>query len=145
MSMAGPANALLAYEAGEVDIATAPDGTSSGSSQILSSPPNTVRPHRQAINFYSFNNSRGPTANKDFRIALIQAIDKPALIDSTWAGLGQGANSVIMPGIPGHQPDLNPYPYDLNAARRHMDKALVELGVNSARNSEPYVPNPLRF
>ena len=132
MSMAGPANALLAYEAGEVDIATVPD---EDVERVKSDPvfaPEYREAPQQAINFYSFNNSRGPTANKDFRIALIQAIDKPALINSTWAGLGQGANSVIMPGIPGHQPDLNPYPYDLNAARRHMDKALVELGVGSA-------------
>jgi oligopeptide transport system substrate-binding protein len=63
---------------------------------------------------------------------LAQAIDKQALIDATFAGLGQVANSFIMPGIPGYQPDLDPYPYDLDSARAHMDKALTELGVDSA-------------
>ena len=45
----------------------------------------------------------GPTANKDFRIALTQAIDKKAFIDATFAGVGEPANSFVMPGIPGYQ------------------------------------------
>jgi len=50
----------------------------------------------------------------------------------TYAGIGQVANSFIMPGIPGYQPDLDPYPFDLGSARLHMYKALTELGVGSA-------------
>ena len=136
MSMAGPAHALLAYEAGEIDIAEVPD---EDVERVKSDPvlaPEYRESPQQSINFYSFNYLQGPTANKDFRIALIQAIDKRAMIDSTWAGLGEGANSVIMPGIPGHQPDLNPYPHDLDAAKRHMAKALVALGVGSAAQLE---------
>jgi oligopeptide transport system substrate-binding protein len=132
MSMAGPADAMLAYEAGELDIAEVPseDVERVKPDPVFAAEYREVR--QQSINFYSFNTLDGPTANKDFRIALTQSIDKQALIESTWAGLGQAANSVVMPGIPGHQPDLNPYPYDLDAARRHMDKALAGLGVSSA-------------
>jgi oligopeptide transport system substrate-binding protein len=132
MSMGGPAPAMLAYEAGEIDMTEVPD---EDVERVKSNPvlaPEYREVPQQSINFYSFNNLRGPTANEDFRIALIQAIDKRAMIESTWAGLGQSANSVVMPGIPGHQADLNPYPYDLDAARRHMEEALVGLGVGSA-------------
>ena len=70
--------------------------------------------------------------NKDFRIALTQAIDKKAFIDATFAGLGDPANSFVMPGIPGYQADLDPYPFDLAAAKEHMTTALAAIGVASA-------------
>jgi oligopeptide transport system substrate-binding protein len=142
MSMLKPGAAQLAYEADEIDIVKVPEEDV----QRVKSDPLLSAEYREtpqlAIGFYSFNNFQdpaldsyskpGPTANKDFRIALTQAIDKQALIDSAWAGLGQVANSVVMPGIPGYQPDLNPYPYDLDEARQHMDKALAALGASSA-------------
>ena len=43
-----------------------------------------------------------PTANKNFRIALTQAIDKQSFIAATFAGLGKVANSFVMPGLPGY-------------------------------------------
>jgi oligopeptide transport system substrate-binding protein len=139
--LADPAAAQAAYEADEIDMVQTP----SEDIQRIKNDPTLGAEYREVpqltINFYSFNNFQnpnvesyarpGPTANKDFRIALTQAIDKHALIDTTFAGLGLVANSFIMPGIPGHQPDLNPYPYDLDSARQHMDKALAELGVGS--------------
>jgi oligopeptide transport system substrate-binding protein len=139
MSMSGLAPAQLAYEAGEIDVVKVPneDVQRVKTDPVLGAEYGEAT--QLAIGFYSFNNFQdpkldsyaepGPTANKDFRIALIQAIDKQALIDTTWAGLGQVANSFIMPGIPGHQPDLNPYPYDLDSARQRMDGALAALGV----------------
>ncbi len=44
----------------------------------------------------------------------------------------QVANSFVMPGIPGYQPDLDPYPFDLASAKDHMAKALAALGKTSA-------------
>jgi len=85
-----------------------------------------------AITYYTYNNKTGPTANKDFRIALTQAIDKKAFIDATFAGIGEVANSMVMPGIPGYQKDLDPYPYDLASAKQHMTTALAALGVKDA-------------
>ena len=37
-----------------------------------------------------------------------------------------------MPGIPGYQADLDPYPFDLASAKDHMTKALAALGKTSA-------------
>ena len=53
-----------------------------------------------------------PTINKDFRIALTEAIDKQAFIDATFSGIGQVANSFIMPGLPGYDESINPYPFE---------------------------------
>jgi oligopeptide transport system substrate-binding protein len=143
ISMFGePGQAQAAYEAGEIDMVRTPNEDV----RRVRSDPVLRAEYRElpvlAINYYAFNNFQdptgaryadpGPTANMDFRIALIQAIDKQAMIDATYGGLGRVANSFIMPGIPGHQPNLNPYPYDLDSAREHMDNALVELGVGSA-------------
>ena len=100
-----------------------------------------------SITFYNFNNygdpekanfaNPGPTKNKNFRIALTQAIDKQAFIQATYAGLGQVANSIVMPGLPGYDETIDPYPFDLDAAKASMDKALAELGFSSAAEIPP--------
>jgi oligopeptide transport system substrate-binding protein len=78
-----------------------------------------------------------PTVNKDFRIALTQAIDKQSFIDTTFSGIGQVANSFVMPGLPGYDETINPYPFDLDAAKQHMDTALKAMGYSSASEIRP--------
>ncbi len=73
-----------------------------------------------------------PTANKNFRIALTQAIDKEAFKNATYAGIGQVANSFVMPGIPGYDETIDPYPFNLDAAKASMALALKELNVGTA-------------
>ena len=144
-----PAQAMAAYEAGEIDtflpvptedverVKNDPD-LSQGYSELPG----------LSITYYTFNNGNDatgkkklarcedpkacPTANKNFRIALTQAIDKQAFIDATFNGLGPVANSFVMPGLPGYDESINPYPFDLDAAKASMDKALAELGYASA-------------
>ena len=143
MSMRGdPAQAQLAYEAGELDIVVTPPEDV----DRVRNDPGLGAEYRETdwlgVSWLAFNNYQdpslasfadpGPTANKNFRIALTQAIDKQTFIDATLGGLGTAANSVVMPGIPGYQPDLNRYPFDLDSARAHMDIALAELGVKKA-------------
>ena len=95
--------------------------------------PQVIEIPQLAITYYDYNNGIDPktlkpfaacadlkacpTMNKDFRIALTQAIDKKAFIDATFAGVGELANSFVMPGIPGYQPDLDPYPFDLDGGQ----------------------------
>ena len=42
-----------------------------------------------------------------------------------------------MPGLPGYSEAINPYPYDPEAAKASMDKALAELGFASAAEIPP--------
>lgn len=133
MSMtAEPAQAQAAFEAEELDMVQTP---SEEVIRVKADPvlgPMVQEIETTSIVYYDFNNKTGPTANKNFRIALTRAIDKKAFIDATYAGVGSPANSFIMPGIPGYQPDLDPYPYDLAKAQEAMTLALQELGVPNA-------------
>jgi oligopeptide transport system substrate-binding protein len=127
-----PAQGQAAFEAGELDMVLTP---SEDIQRVKADPtlgPMAVDIPQLAITYYTYNNKTGPTANKDFRIALTQAIDKKAFIDATFAGIGQPANSFVMPGIPGYQEDLDPYPFDLASAKEHMTTALAALGVKDA-------------
>jgi oligopeptide transport system substrate-binding protein len=143
-----PAQAQAAYEAGDLDMVLTP---SEDVQRVKADPtlgPQVVEIPQLAITYYTYNNGidpktlkpfaacadlkKCPTMNKDFRIALTQAIDKKAFIDATFAGVGQPANSFVMPGIPGYQEDLDPYPFDLAAAKEHMTTALAAIGVASA-------------
>jgi oligopeptide transport system substrate-binding protein len=150
---AEPAAAQAPYETNEVDIIlpVASDDVPRVQedpvmgAEFLSDP-------QLGITYYNFNNGNDPTgkkklarcedpkacptANKNFRIALTQAIDKQSFLDTTFAGLGQVANTFVMPGLPGYT-DYNPYPFDLTAAQASMDKALAELGFASAAEIPP--------
>jgi oligopeptide transport system substrate-binding protein len=133
MSMSSePAQEQAAFEAGEQDMVQTP---SEDVIRVKADPvlgPMVTEIPTTSITYYDFNDKTGPTANKDFRIALTQAIDKTAFINATFAGVGAPANSFVMPGIPGYQPDLNPYPFDLVKAKEHMATALTALGVPNA-------------
>jgi oligopeptide transport system substrate-binding protein len=127
---AEPAQAQAAFEAGELDMVLPP---TEDIRRIQDDPvlgPQVLQVPLFGITYYDFNNQTGPTANKEFRIALSQAIDKKAFIEATFSGVGVVANSMVMPGIPGFLgEDYDPYPYDVAAAKEHMTKALSELGV----------------
>jgi oligopeptide transport system substrate-binding protein len=143
-----PAQAQAAYEAGDLDMVLTP---AEDVQRVKADPtlgPQVVEIPQLAITYYDYNNGIDPktlkpfkacadlkacpTMNKDFRIALSQAIDKKAFIDATFAAVGEPANSFVMPGIPGYQADLDPYPFDLAAAKEHMTTALAAIGVASA-------------
>ena len=142
------AQGQAAFEAGEIDMVRTP---AEDIQRVKADPtlgPMAVDTPGLSIDFYDYNNGidpktlttlarcaepkNCPTMNKDFRIALTQAVDKKALIDATWAAVGNPANSFIMPGIPGYQQDLDPYPYNLDQAKQHMATALAALGVPDA-------------
>jgi oligopeptide transport system substrate-binding protein len=74
----------------------------------------------------------GPTKNKNFRIALTEAINKQDFINAVFSGVGEVANSFVMPGLLGYDETIDPYPFNLDSAKAHMATALQELGYASA-------------
>jgi oligopeptide transport system substrate-binding protein len=145
---AEPAQAQAAFEAGELDMVLPPteDILRIQADPVLG--PQVVQNAQFGITYYDFNNGNGvarctdakvcPTMNKEFRIALTQAIDKQAFIDATFSGVGVIANSMVMPGIPGYLgEDYHPYQFDVAAAQAHMATALSEIGVASAADLGP--------
>jgi oligopeptide transport system substrate-binding protein len=151
---AEPAASMAAYEADEVDIimpVPAEDVPRVKEDPVLSA--EFLNDPQLSNVYYNFNNGNDPTgkaksarcqdakacptSNKNFRIALTEAIDKQAFIDATFAGEGQVANSFVQPGLPGHDETINPYPYNVDSAKQHMDQALSELGFASAADIPP--------
>jgi oligopeptide transport system substrate-binding protein len=149
-----PAQQQAAYEAGEIDMLL--PVPSEDIQRVKSDPVLGAEYGEQpalSITYYTYNNGTDPsgtgtlarcadpkdcpTMNKNFRIALTQAVDKQAFQDATFAGLGVIANSFVMPGIPGYDESIDPYPYDLASAQQHMDMALQELGYSSAAEIPP--------
>ena len=144
-----PAQTMAAYEAGEIDMVL--PVPSEDIERVKGDPvlgPEYAELTDLSPTYYNYNNgldSTGkkrsarcpdekacPTSNKDFRIALTQAIDKEAFKNATFAGLGKVAGTFVQPGIPGAIPDYEPYPYDPEAAKASMDKALAAIGYASA-------------
>ena len=122
-----------AYETGEIDIMGGVPA--SDIERIKGDPVLSLEYSEQpglTFTYYNLNNKEGPTANKNFRIALTQAIDKEALIAAAAGGLATPASVPVMPGIPGYDESIVPYPFDLEAAKASMATALQELGVGSA-------------
>jgi oligopeptide transport system substrate-binding protein len=151
---AEPAASMAAYEADEVDIimpVPAEDVPRVREDPVMGA--EFLNDPQLSNVYYNFNNGNDPTGkkrsarcqedkacptvNKNFRIALTEAIDKQAFIDATYAGEGQVANSFVQPGLPGHDETINPYPYNLDSAKQHMDQALSELGFASAADIPP--------
>lgn len=150
-----PAQAMAAYEAGELDMLL--PVPSEDIERVKNDPVLSTQYSEEpslSITYYNYNNGHDPTGkgwlercqgadgqadakkcpttNKDFRIALTQAIDKQAFQDATFAGVGKVAGTMIMPGLPGATPDYEPYPYDPEAAKAHMATALQAMGYASA-------------
>jgi oligopeptide transport system substrate-binding protein len=160
-----PQAALASFESGDIDMVTVSDPANYR--QVEQNP--ELQPLIQdvaqlAITYYNFNNcgagddkcpdqtgtanGKSATQNKNFRIALTQAFNRQQFIDLTFGGIGQVANSMVMPGIPGYDAELNPYPYDPDAAQASMATALTELGVTDT-NADGEVTaadlGPMRF
>lgn len=72
-----------------------------------------------------FNNLRPPfQGNPDLRMAINYAIDRQAIIDSLFNGLGDIANcQALSPAYFGYNPDLEPTPYDPERARELLASA----------------------
>ena len=141
-----PEAAVAAYEKGELDMRPRPGHQHRGASiedpnlkaqvkdtPALRSPTTTSRPARtprSARRARRPPTARARSSNKNFRIALTEAINKKELIDLTYGGLGTVANGSVMPGIPGWPHDYDPYPYNVDSGqRRRMATALTELGI----------------
>jgi oligopeptide transport system substrate-binding protein len=122
-----PAASQAAFEAGEYDIVSTPpaeyprvkDDPELG--PLLQQVPSTT------FDYWGFDTTKGPTANRAFRRALSMAIDKEALLATAYGGVGTVAGSPMPPGVPGHQPELG-LPYDVEAAKAELATALTELG-----------------
>lgn len=66
---------------------------------------------------------RGPLADVRVRQAFNYAVDKEAIVKNVLRGHAQVANSILAPGYPFANPNLKPYAYDPNRAKRLLSEA----------------------
>ena len=122
-----PAASQAQFEAGEIDTVQVPPPDVP---RVVADP--ELGPLVQAIpttvfDYWGFWTQEGPTANLHFRRALSMAVDKETMLATVYGGAGSVAGSPVLPGMPGHQPDIG-LPYDVDAAKAEFAIALEELG-----------------
>lgn len=75
------------------------------------------------LNFLGMNVTVPPFDNKLVRQALNYAVDRDAIVKLVLNGRAQVANGILTPGIPGHDPLLTGYFYDLPKAKQLLAEA----------------------
>jgi peptide/nickel transport system substrate-binding protein len=109
-------------------------GLKSGDYDLITNlPPQDVEEAPQPANLQGQENpivildvDEGITADPDVRLALNLAVDKDAIAEQVYGGYAQVVKSQLLaPSILGHNPDLEPFPYDPDEAKRLIEEAGV--------------------
>jgi peptide/nickel transport system substrate-binding protein len=107
--------------------------------QVLLRPPNTTA-------FINIMTDKEPWNDVRVRKALSLAIDKQAIVDNLYGGLGMVAAQFVPPAIWGANPDIEDFGYDPAEAQRLLQEAGVEEGFTFdfwyMPNPRPYYPVP---
>jgi len=120
---------VSALERGEVDIMTnvPPDqvkGIHDGRGTKIVTTPST----RTVI--FSMNASQPPLSDKRVRQALHYAMDAPSIVRNLFAGQGKLMSGMLADTDFGYNPQLTPYPYDPNKAKRLLAEAGYASGID---------------
>jgi peptide/nickel transport system substrate-binding protein/oligopeptide transport system substrate-binding protein len=83
--------------------------------------------------FLCINTSHGPLSKREVRQAINHAIDREAMIDTIRQNRQVQARGILPLGMPGYNPDLAGYAYDLPRARQ----LLVEAGYPEGKDLSP--------
>lgn len=78
--------------------------------------------------FIKLNTEKAPLDNKKFRQALNYAVDKTLIAEALFDGLATVSKCQVMtPDYFGYNPDLKPYPYDPEMAKKLLEESGVDL------------------
>ncbi len=128
---------INSLRAGEIDIATAVPPADAGSIEgdddtYIADAPSTrilMLPMRYDVE---------PFTSQEFRQAMNYAIDFQSIIDNVLSGFGDATAQPTLEGYFGHNPDLEPYPYDPERAEELVEEsgfagAEIQLDVPAGR------------
>jgi peptide/nickel transport system substrate-binding protein len=77
---------------------------------------------------YGFSDGENPTADARVRKAIYQAIDVVPLINGPFKGLAKPESQLVSPFLFGYNPEIQRFPYDVNASKQLLAEAGYEEG-----------------
>jgi peptide/nickel transport system substrate-binding protein len=104
------------------------------------------------IGYLSFNHTKEPwKSNIHLRRAIAYAINRKAIVDNIYQGMGQVAKNPIPPTMWGYNDEIQDHPYDIELAKKELAKAgfpegkgLPEITLWSMPVPRPYNPEGLK-
>lgn len=117
-----PAVRLTKLKAGECHIMTFPDPHDV---DRIRTDPDLRLLSQEGLNigYLALNVTRPPLDNVKVRQAINMAIDKESILEAVYRGAGVVAKNPIPPTLWSYNDDIEPYPYDIDAARRLLAEA----------------------
>lgn len=80
-------------------------------------------PARFSVSYIGLNVNEPPLDDANFRKALNLAIDRASIAEIAYEGAVRPAKTILPPGFPGYNPDLDPYPYNPDLARELLGQS----------------------
>jgi peptide/nickel transport system substrate-binding protein len=98
------------------------------------------------VSYIGYNFADPNLNKKEVRLAIAYAVNRQAIVDALYAGIGTVASQFIPPSVWGNNPELKPYPYDPAKAKTLLQQAGVPDGFSIdfwyMPVSRPYYPDP---
>ena len=143
---ADPTTRMQRLRAGECQVAAYP---APAEVPDLKADPNLVVMEKPGLNvaYLAYNTLTPPFDKIEVRKALNMAIDKKAILQSVFQGLGEVAKNPIPPAMGGYNDAVVDDPYDPVAAKKMLDDAGVKdlkMKIWAMPVSRPYMPNARR-
>lgn len=113
-------SAMILYENDEIDVT----GVGLADLERVLDPASPLNPQvkpypaRFSVSYIGLNVDQPPLDDAKFRRALNLAIDRDSIAAVAYEGAVRPAKTILPPGFPGYNADLNPYPYDPDQARQ---------------------------
>ncbi len=139
---------LTALQSGEIDLMDGlnPDDVavveSDGALQLFKRP-------SMNVGYLALNTEKAPLDNVKVRQAINHAINKQALIDAFFGGLGEPAKNPMPPSLWGYNDDIKDYEYNPERAKELLAEAGYpdgfEIELWTFPNPRPYIPQPQKI
>lgn len=141
-----PTTRMQRLQAGECHVAAYP---APADIPQLKANPNLTVMEQPGLNvaYLAFNSLVPPFDNLEVRKALQMSINKQAIVDAVYQGMGQVAKSPMPPTMWGYNDKVEDFKYDPETARKMLDEAGVKdlkMKLWAMPVSRPYMPNARR-
>jgi len=85
--------------------------------------PKAIRQQTVEVAFFKMNTQGGPVDDIRLRKAIAYSIDVKTIAESIYSGMATPNNAMVGPSAVGYNPDLPPYPYDPEMAKKLVAEA----------------------